>query len=307
MKKTAIVTGATGFIGSYLVRYLLKNKYTVIGIGRDREKLESFMDEEKFIPLIAGFEKYENLDKLVRINDIDIFFHMAWEGGFTDSLRDYNLQFNNAKAACDAISSAIKLKCRKFVYAGTTNEIEINQFINNKNFIPRNACIYASCKVAADMICRTLAYEKIEYNSCLIPLPYGIGNNSKQLINVLIKNCMDGKPTRLIQGDNLYDIAHIDDIIKAIYIIGENGHNMKSYYIGHRELRTFKEICENIRDIINPAAPLLFGEYDDSLNMDYNYTDVNALYNDTGFECRSNLKKTIKEQAEWLKQIGYEN
>ena len=80
---------------------------------------------------------------------------------------------------------------------------------------------------------------------------------------------------------------------------------MRSYYIGHRKLRTFREIVTEIRDVINPDAELRFGEYEDSLNMDYSYTDLDALYNDTGFECKADFAKTIAEQAQWLKSIGF--
>lgn len=303
--KKAVITGVSGFIGSHLCKILLDDDWVVYGIGTDIKKLKSLDFNGNFNPIAADFSEYGHLNKLID-DEIDIFYHFAWQGGFTSALKDYKLQFRNAEAACEALQSAINLKSKKFIYAGTVNEIEINQFINNEKFIPRNTCIYASAKVAADMICRTVAFSHdLHYCSCLIPLPYGVGNDSRQLINLLIKNCYEGVPTKLIKGDNLYDIAHIGDIVNAIYKIGLNGKNMKAYYIGHRQLKTFKEIVTEIRDIINPKAELLFGEYQDSLNMDYKYTDLEALYCDTGFECVADMRKTILEQAEYLKSINF--
>lgn len=304
--KSAVVTGATGFIGSNLVRELLSRGVRVYGIGTNIAKLIDSGFEGDFIPVTADFRVFDSLDKYIPEKDIDVFYNMAWQGGFTSALKDYGLQFSNAQAACDALISATKIGCKKFVYAGTVNEIEINQFMNNERFTPRNTNIYASAKVAADMICRTLAYNNdIQYCSALIPLPYGVGNASRQLINIVIKNAYEGAPSKLIPGDNLYDIAHISDVVRALYDIGESGKSMRSYYIGHRNLRTFKEIVTQIRDTINPEAELRFGEYKDSLNMDYSYTDLEALYNDTGFECSADFEETIKEQAEWLKSIDF--
>ncbi len=302
----AVVTGATGFIGDYLVKELLGRGVTVYGIGTDIAKLLKKNYGSGFVPVTADFRVYNSLDKYIQEKEIDVFYHLAWQGGFTTALKDYSLQFKNAQGACDALVSATKMHCKKFVYAGTVNEIEINQFMNNERFIPRNTNIYASAKVAADMICRTLSFNaKMEYCSALMPLPYGVGNASRQLINTVIKNCYSGMPSKLIKGDNQYDIAHISDIVRALYYIGESGVNMRSYYIGHRTLRTFKEIVTNIRDVINPDAELHFGEYQDSLNMDYSYTDLNALYHDTGFECRADFKSTIEEQARWLQSINF--
>lgn len=304
--KTAVVTGATGFIGTYLIKELLNNHIKVYGVGTDIAKLSSRKYGENFIPVTADFRVYNSLDKYIEEKNIDVFYHLAWQGGFTSALKDYSLQFTNAQAACDAAVSASHMKCGKFIYAGTVNEIEINQFMNNERFIPRNTNIYASAKVAADMICRTLSYNAgMNYCSALIPLPYGIGNASPQLINTVIKNCYTGNPSKLITGNNQYDIAHISDIVRALYAIGEKGINMRSYYIGHRKLKTFKEIVTEIRDAVNPDAELRFGEYKDSLNMDYSYTDLEALYVDTGFECQADLISTIREQAEWLKHINF--
>lgn len=303
--KTVVVTGATGFIGQYLTKELLAKGIKVYGIGTDIRKLTTTGFGENFIPIVADFRVYKSLARYID-EEIDVFYHLAWQGGFTEALKDYSLQLDNARAACDALVSATEMKCKKFVYAGTVNEIEINQFMNNERFEPRNTCIYASAKVAADMICRTLAHNAgMEFCSALIPLPYGIGNASRQLINTVIKNCYTGQPSKLITGNNQYDIAHISDVSRALYCIGESGKTMKSYYIGHRELKTFREVVTQIRDAINPKAELRFGEYKDSLNMDYSYTDLDGLYNDTGFQCEADFVKTIREQAEWLKSINY--
>ena len=156
------------------------------------------------------------------------------------------------------------------------------------------------------MILKTICYNNnIFYNSALIPLPYGVGNNSPQLFNILIKNCYNNLPTKLIEGNNQYDCVHISDVAKGIAAIGNLGKNMKSYYIGHRKIKTFREVVTEIRNIINPNARLLFGEYKDSLNMDYSLANIDDLYDDTGFECTADLKSTILETANWLKEIDF--
>jgi len=35
--------------------------------------------------------------------------------------------------------------------------------------------------------------------------------------------------------------------------------------------------------------------------MDYSCVDLEQLYNDTGFECTSDFKETIKETFAWIK------
>lgn len=297
--KKAVVTGATGFIGSVLVKKLLKENVIVYGVGRDEKKLESLFDKN-FIPITGDFDKFNDLHSLIN-DDIDVFFHLAWNGGFTTAFKNYELQLYNAKIACDAMTSAISMGVKKFIYGGTINEIEVKQYLNDPNYRPRFTCIHSAAKVAADMICHTLAVDNgIDYCSCIIPMPFGIGNNSPQVLNVLMKNCALGKPTKLIKGDNMYDVVHVEDIADAIHIIGEKGVNGKSYYIGHRVLNSFKSIMQYIKDCINPEAELLFGEYPEALNIDYSLIDINAVYNDTGYITPDLSKEKIIETSKWL-------
>ena len=110
-------------------------------------------------------------------------------------------------------------------------------------------------------------------------------------------------PCKLVEGSNLYDMIYIDDIARAFEAIGESGKNMKSYYVGHRMVKTFREIIEEIAQILNPNCPLLFGEYPDAPSgVDYANIDPNALYNDTGFECQADFKESIIKTAQWLKK-----
>lgn len=300
-----VVTGATGFIGGALVRKLLEKNIIVYGVDIDTPKLDEFRGTRGFHAVIADFSKYNELPQLIHDRDIDVFYHFAWAGGFTTEIKNYSLQMTNAAAAGDALTAAKDLGCKKFVYAGTYNEFEIQTFLAETDFRPRYTCIYATGKTAADLICRTLAYNNnIDYCSGLIPMPYGEGNFSKQLANVVI-DCLNRKISpKLVKGDNTYDLVYIDDIANAFIAIGESGHNQRRYYIGHRTLQTFKEWMIQIRDILAPEVDLKFGEYQDTQNINYSLIDLDALYRDTGFECSSDFTESIKRTAEWVKTLN---
>ncbi len=298
--KEVIVTGATGFFGQALTRTLLAKGVSVIGVDIDADKLDMFK-QENFTPIVASFEDYERLPELIKSREIDVFFHLAWAGGFTTAIKDYKLQMKNAAYAGDAIVAAKLLGAKKFVYSNTYNQYEIANFLSSDGFEPRYTCIYATGKTAAGLICRTIAYNSgIEYSGALIPMPYGENNRSKQLVNVVLESLSNGVPPKLVTGDNLYDLVYIQDIADALIAIGEKGHNGKEYYVGHRKLKTFKEWMIEIRDILAPHVELRFGEYQDNQQIDYSMIDLDALYNDTGWECQYELKDRIRATADWV-------
>ena len=299
--KKVIITGAGGFIGGALTELLLGKGITVYGVDISEKALERHSGKENFIPVIADFSKYPELREMIKADDIDVFYHFAWAGGFEKSISDYRLQLDNAKACGDAITAAISLKCKRFVNAGTYNQYEIASILNSNSENLRPTCIYSSAKTAASIICKTLAADKIEYCAGLIPMPYGENNRSMQLPNVLMLSLIRGISPKLIEGNNWYDMVYIEDIAKAFEAIGKRGKSGSEYYIGHRIKRTFKDIVTEIRDITAPEIELRFGEYKDHKVFDESLIDFDKLYVDTGYECVSDFGETIKRTAEWLR------
>ena len=297
-----IITGSGGFFGGALTRTLLDQGVTVYGVDINDEKLSPFRDYDNFIPVAAEFEDYEKLPDLIKASEIDVLYHLAWAGGFTTAIRDYQLQMRNAAFAGDALTAAWKIHAKKFVYANTYNQYEIINFLESEAFEPRYTCIYSTGKTAASLICRTLAHNLgIEYSAGLIPMPYGENNYSKQLVNVVINSLNHGIAPKLVEGNNLYDLVYVQDIVDALIAIGEKGKNKKEYYVGHRKLKTFKEWMVEIRDEIAPDVALEFGEYKDNQQIDYSKVDLDALYRDTGWECQYELRDRIREIAQWVK------
>ena len=296
-----IITGANGFLGGALAKKLLEKGCKVIAVGTDEVQLRALCEYGNCVPVVSSFEDYKKLPELITNRDIDVFYHFAWAGGFTTAIKDYKLQMQNAGYAGDALVAAHEIGAKKFVYANTYNQYEITNFLTSDTFEPRYTCIYAAGKTAASLICRTLAYNLgIQYSAALIPMPYGENNFSKQLVNVVISCLNKGVSPKLVEGNNLYDLVYIDDIADAFIAIGELGKHMREYYVGHRELKTFREWMTLMRDNIAPNVELKFGEYKDNQQIDYSKVDLNLLYKDTGFECAADFSETIKQTAKWV-------
>lgn len=301
--KTVAITGVCGFLGSHLCKKLLSMGVKVYGIDINLEIQKQFAELGDYVPVVADFEHYKNLHEMIA-EPIDVFFHFAWQGGLLqNSFWDYELQLSNAKYACDAFQEASLMGAKRFVNSGTNNQIEITQFLNSKDFTPRGTTIYASAKIALELMCKTLATKSnTDFVGCMIPMPYGEGNRSMQLFNVVAKNLIEGTSPKLIEGNNLYDMIYIGDIVDAFIAIAERGKAGRTYYIGHRKLKTFRQWIEDIRDIVAPDVELKFGEYKDPLNMDYSCVDLDQLYDDTGFEVKSDFEMTIKETFKWIRK-----
>ena len=149
--KKVVVTGANGFIGKVLTKTLLEKGVEVYAVVTNAESMSDLKSDKLHI-LKAFFEDYFDLVDVLP-EGIDVFYHFAWQGIHSPFFKDYNLQFNNAKYACDAVMLAVKIKAKKFVFASTINVLETMHYLNeNEFFEPRYANVLGSVKIAADMI-----------------------------------------------------------------------------------------------------------------------------------------------------------
>lgn len=301
--KTAVVTGATGFIGGALTRLLLQEGVHVYAVGRNHAKMNELCKLGNITPVFADFSKYVELKQQIQEEKIDVFFHCAFSGGFGgDALKDYALQLKNTEYTCDAVKSAIDLGAKRFVFASTVNVIEVRSMLERADVVPRYTCIYSAAKLAAEQIGKTLAgHNGMGFCTALIAMPYGEGNIAPTLPNIVMKQLAQGIAPKLIEGNHLYDLIYIEDVARGLYAIGRRGERFKSYYLGHRRLKTFRALITEVGEAISPETTLKFGEYPDAPAMDYSLVDLDALYRDTGFECRADLRESTLKTVEWLR------
>lgn len=303
--KDAIITGANGFIGSAILRTLIKNNIRVYAVVRNRESLKEFHENPLVVIVESDFAHYEQDLPMQIPEGADVFYHIAWEGAYGPILGDYTQQIKNIQYTCDAITLAHKLKCKKFIMAGTINELELLQFFHAEKDVPRKACIYGISKLSCDLMCKTLANEYgILYNTAIIGSCFGPGDRSKRIHNVFISNMLNGTRPKLISKDTLHDWIFIDDVAEMFMYIGDKSVNMKNYYLGHNYLRRLEDILYEVRDILNPEVELVFGEIESSFLIDYSLVDLNSVYEDTDYKCKTDFKEAILKTADWIKEIG---
>lgn len=298
-----IVTGASGFIGKHLLHKLLRKNVQVWAIVPDPENLADFLDERLHI-IKAAFPEFSMLADRIPERGFDACFHLAWAGTWGKPFSDYSLQLDNAKAACDMIVQAARLECSRFVLIGTIVQLEALNYMLNDGGNPRISCIYGTAKNTAAMLCRIEAAQLgIDWNLAVLSSVYGVGDRSGMIENVLMNSFNAGIRPKLATGDNYYDCTNVEDIVDGLVAIAEKGKANRTYYVGHRNLKTFREIVCEMRDILAPSMELVFGEYPDTAPIDYSLIDVDALYKDTDYQPSVDFETGVRETAAWLKTV----
>lgn len=297
-----IITGVTGFVGHSLAERLLSQGIEVFGVGRSENKFSNLEKYSGFHKIVLDFEQYSELHKILKGIKIDCFFHAAHRGVNGAKKNDYKVQIQNLDVSCETVMQASLMGCKRYIYIGSVDEYEVSNLPDSSFVQPTHSRIYAATKFSSEIIGKVLAFNnQIEYVTALLSLTYGEGNSTNILPNVLIRNSIRRVPTNLITGDNYFDVIYIEEAIEGIIAVAKNGKAFESYFIGHKELRTFKEIVLNISEAIGYDCELCFGSYPDpSFSLDFSLIDREKLFRDTGFACKNDFKESIHKTKQWI-------
>lgn len=298
--KRAIVTGASGFIGSALVRELSARGVQVLAVVRERRKAEE-------LSKLPGVEVAEwDMARLPERLDgpADVFFHLAWQGAYGQSRSDYELQLLNAKWTLDAVNTAHAAGCGRFVGAGTLSELEAINYTPLDGSVPDPASGYGVAKIAAHYMskaeCGRLGMEHLW---AYIPNTYGAGNYTPSFINMTVRTMLAGLPGNFTAGTHMYDFVYVDDTVRGLYCIGNQGRPNCSYYIGSMQARPLRSFVQMIRDEIDPSIRPNFGAVPfHGVSHEASAFDCSKLMADTGYCPQVPFEQGIQKTIAWLRQ-----
>ena len=300
--KRAIVTGATGFIGKWLVKELSKSGYDVTAVVRNLQKVPSEW-KDKIEVVECNIENYPNMPgDSFRCNDYNLFFHLAWEGGTGFNRANYAMQLKNVYAACEALKLSKRLGCQRFVNAGSIMEYEALQYIQQDGAVPTAGYIYSTAKLTADFMLKSLAaQEDIEYINVIISNVYGVGETSARFLNQLLRKMIANQRIALTSGEQLYDFIYVTDAVKGMICAAQKGKKNFAYYIGNHTPHPLKTYILQIKEILDSNAELVFGEVPfNGVMLSYKEFDTSKLY-DLGYNIEIPFQEGVLMTTEWIR------
>lgn len=300
--KTAIVTGANGFLGKAIVQELLEQSVQVISLVHSLHDSSEEIRNSKIIE--CGLDDYLSVAEKIAVYKPDVFYHLAWAGTSGTLRADERIQLANVQGTCDAVRLAVSSGCSKFIFASSIMEYEVAAEINNMNSPGINS-IYSTAKLSADYMGRIIANNLgIQYISALISNVYGPGEKSPRLINSSIRKLLNGEHLSLSPCEQLYDFIFITDAAKMFVAIGEKGVSGRIYYIGNQNVYPLKHFMTILRDEIDPKADLGFGDLPfNGVSLTYNEFNKELLCLDTGVKPMVPFSEGICITKKWIAEV----
>jgi dTDP-glucose 4,6-dehydratase len=276
-----LLTGGCGFIGSAVVRHLLRRTdHVVVNVDKltyaaSEEALEEARQHNRHVLVRADIADAAAMRQVFATHQPDAVMHLAAE-----SHVDRSIDGPAAFVQTNIVGSFILLEAARAYYAGldaaararfrfhhvSTDEVfgalgqEDAPFTETTAYDPRSP--YAASKAASDHLARawqhTYGLPVIVSNTCN---NYGPWQFPEKLIPLVTLNALEGKELPVYgDGSNQRDWLFVEDHAEALARVVEQGQPGATYAIGARQprsnLQVVRAICAAVdRRVPDPAGP----------------------------------------------------
>ena len=213
---SALVTGASGFIGTHLVRRLLSEGKAVTALVRSSGVLPREWGDRVRIVVCDDFSE-SSLRRLVSM-PVDVVFHLAAYGVRPDC-RDIE-EILRINVELPALLARLCAAWRaRMVMAGTFSEYRSpsSRDLVTEELPLEKHKLYGSSKAAGGLMASAVAHSSgVSFRLLRLFKVYGAGEAPHRLLPALVTGLMKRERIAISAGTQVLDFVYIDDVIEAM-------------------------------------------------------------------------------------------
>jgi nucleoside-diphosphate-sugar epimerase len=250
MQKKILLTGATGFLGSHILRRLIYEGNNVVILIRETSNLDRIKKLKGF-SIFKIKQNLSNIEELFELNSIDTIIHVATEYG--RRLPYSAVLYSNVYLPIRLIELASKKKLNLFIntdsfFSKFEGYSYLNEYIKTKKIFKE----YLKSLTGLQII--NLQLEHI----------YGENDSKDKFIPFLVESMgTNVNEIALTNGSQKRDFIYVEDVVDAYMVVLSNRNSLKQYSefeVGTGISVSVKEFVLNIHQAINSNSNLLFGK-----------------------------------------------
>jgi nucleoside-diphosphate-sugar epimerase len=314
--KRVLITGAAGFIGSYLTKALLEcdnflilvdnfNEYYSGKEDRLNAILENYESKKNYVILkddILDPKLYEKLDP-----NIEYIFHLAAYANVRYSIKHASDVSNtNIIGTVNLLEFAKKIKeLSRFIFASSSSVYGNPLYTPCDEEHPKNPISpYAISKLASEI------YTNYYYNQFQVPITnlrfytvYGPNGRPDMAIGKFFNQIFYNKPVTIFgTGEQLRDFTYISDIIDGILLSSENEEAIgETFNLGYSNPISVNDLIKIIYELTGAQKNVRYEEPQMG-DVDITHSKIEKAKKILNYDPKISIHKGLKKCYSWIKE-----
>ncbi len=317
-KKTILVTGVAGMIGSELLTRLIKNnKNFIIGIDNftlgKKSNIKEYFKQKNFIFFNIDLSKKiqnKKLSKLLKKKKLDEIWHLAAnsdiKSGILNSEIDYKNTFMTTYYILNFIKKNLKYKSKIIFTSSSAVFGDVKKMINENMPALYSCSNYGSMKLASEAMLSSFSYLN-NVKSFIFRLPNVVGEKLTHGVIFDLSNKIKNKKRKYLQvlgnGKQRKPYSHGSEIVDCMLYVKNHMHKsfVNYYNIGNNDKGVeVNKIVELLVEKFNYKKKIKFekknsGWKGDVPKYSYSTKKINQLGYKFSLSSLDAIKKTISE------------
>jgi len=311
--KHILVTGGAGFIGSNLIKELLKdsnNRVTCIdnfdpfySLEQKKSNLLPFSGNQNF-SFIEG--DIRNIEDLQKAKDVSVIVHLAAKAGVRPSINNPVLyQDVNVSGTQTLLEFAKERGIKQFVFASSSSVYGVNQNVpwnEEEKLLPISP--YASTKLSGEMLGHVYSHlYGIRFIALRFFTVYGPGQRPDLAIHKFFKSILKGQPIPVYgDGSTSRDYTFVADTVKGVLAaINYDKTNFEIINLGNHKTVTLSELIEAVESVCGQKA-IIDRQPEQPGDVPQTYADISKALSLLNYNPSTNLEEGLHAFYQWFKE-----
>ncbi|PQA90539.1 Nucleoside-diphosphate-sugar epimerase [Chryseobacterium piscicola] len=256
MASNILLTGASGFLGSHILKELLQKKYNVVILKREESNLYRIENLKNF-SVFTLKKDYSNFNELFTHFKIDTIIHLATEYG-------RNLSFSKVLEA--NVLLPIKL-------LEASNKTHLKLFVNTDSFFSKFSdyqYLQPYIKTKKIFLDYLKDIEDVKVINLQLEHIYGEFDSDSKFITSVMKQMINNvENIELSAGEQKRDFVYVADVVSAYMKILEKENELpffETFEVGTGHSLSVREFVEKMYSTTKSESNLLFGKLTTRIN-----------------------------------------
>lgn len=311
VSKRVLITGGFGFIGTNLIKYLIKKypNYKIINFDKltyaaNYSNLAEFRNSFNYISVKGDIADSKDVKNVFEEYNPNYVINLAAESNAEKSILNPDVSIQtNILGTQVLLNHARENNIEKFVHASSYSVYGTAKHSNKETDALNPNTQFAAGKASADFLVR-VAYESYGQRVNIIRSSNNYGNYQfpDKFIPTMILNALENKELPVHgDGKNIRDWLHVEDHCHAIDVVLHKGKPGEIYNVASQKKMENIELVEYILDKLNCSKNLVrfilnHPEYDQKYAV-----DISKIRNELGWSPKIKFDDGIEQTIQWYK------